>query len=186
MERSKPTEVVEPAPMPKPLPPKKIEEPVEKITSRISVLGDTGSSWSSVVSGTSLATTTATITSITKSTDSKLKQRLTAALVRKGKLPPPGLEEEAEEEEEKKPEKVSILRNLRIRSGRISERTISNVDSEGNTIGKPEHVDELLNQAILSVDKVLKDMVDTARRRPKNLLLGKYITKKQIFQKEKV
>ena len=168
--------------MDRPMPIKK-QEPKEKITSRISVLGDTGSSWSSVASGPSLATTTATIASIAKSTGSKIHQRIQLALEAKGKLPKASRSSDSEEEAEKKPEPISILKNLRIRSGHLDTRTLSNVNTEGDTIAKPDHVDELLNQAIMSVDTVLQDMAETNRKRPKNMMLGK--AKSKMFSKLK-
>ena len=83
-------EPVEPKEMPKPVAPKIVENPPkEKITTNVSVLQDTGSSWSSVVSNrTSMATTTATMASIVRSHGPKmspLRQRLNENLIKAGK-----------------------------------------------------------------------------------------------------
>lgn len=81
-------EPIEPPAIPKPIAiPKKPEvTPKEKITSNTKVLGDTGSSWSSAVSGPSLATTTATLTSIVKSQGKPLRQRINENLIKNGKM----------------------------------------------------------------------------------------------------
>ena len=76
----------EPVEVPKIMVPKKVEDtPKEKITSNVAVLGDTGSTWSSVVTGTSLATTTATLTSIVKSQGRPLRQKLNDNLIKHNK-----------------------------------------------------------------------------------------------------
>ena len=80
----------EPKEMPKLKATKVLENPPkEKITSNVSALQDTGSSWSSIVSkNTSLATTTATLASIVRSQGPKmspLRQRLNENLIKAGK-----------------------------------------------------------------------------------------------------
>ena len=60
-------------------------EPKEKITSNLDILGDTGSQWSSIGTGPSMATTTANFSLISKKTKTRLRDRIDRELEKKGK-----------------------------------------------------------------------------------------------------
>ena len=127
--------------------PKKAEpvEPKEKITSNVDVLGDTGSVWSSVATGTSMATTTANFSKISCQSVTPLRARINRELAKKGKeksIPPPKFDVVSSDEES------------------LPETTGS---------------DDLLNQAAMDhmMEETIEDIQETARKRPKNLLLGK-------------
>lgn len=183
----RPPVVEEPKAMPKPLPPNRIE-PKEKITSNTKVLQDgTGSSWSDISTGTSLATTTATIASIQKSESrSKIQHELNLRMAgRKSKIeltPTPLSDLPALEGDM---EKVSLVASLRSRNNsrapsrahspsrpRLNSDDDSEPDLDDDTIAKESHVTDLLNQAVM-MDTILDDIQEVARKRPKGLLLGK-------------
>ena len=148
----------DPEPIKDPKPKVKIstrpKEEREKITSNVKVLGDTGSNWSSVTSGPSLATTTATLRGSVNSGKglTRLRKALNDRLKFKGKLssiPPPKVDEISSNETYVEPDAIS--------SG--SSDTVT------------------LNQARnLDVDDTLEGLDESYRKRPKNLLLGKSLT----------
>ena len=59
--------------------------PKEKITSNTDILGDTGSQWSSILTGPSMATTTANFSRISRKTATPLRARINSELEKKGK-----------------------------------------------------------------------------------------------------
>ena len=144
-----PDNVSVPSMKPVPKPTKKSSDPKEKITSNLQVLGDTGSSWSSVASGTSMATTTGTMMGSVK-TITPLRKRLNDRLEQKGKM-------------------KSIPKMDEISSKVDSYEEPDEISSGSSTIGA--------NQARLDdiMDHTLEDIKDTVRKRPKALLLGKFL-----------
>ena len=128
---------------------KKSSDPKEKITSNVQVLGDTGSTWSSVTSGTSLATTTGTITGSIK-TITPLRQALNDRLRLKGKM-------------------KSIPKTDEISSNTDSYEEPDALSSGSSTIDA--------NVAMLDdlMDNTLEEIQDSTRKRPKALLLGKIL-----------
>ena len=120
----------------------------EKITSNIKVLGDTGSTWSSATSGTSLATTTATITGSVKGL-TPLRKALNDRLKFKGKL-------------------SSIPKN------NLDEISSDDTYVEPDAISSGSSATETLNEGMcLDVDDTIEGLDESNRKRPKNLLLGK-------------
>ena len=162
------------APLDKPIAQKATEEPKERITSNTKVLLDgTGSEWSSLASGPSLAITTGSIASTQVSGVSKIRQTVNLALDRKGKLNKPDIAPLViPEGVDERQNQYSVRASLRTRSEAPSVSTVTSLP-DGSTIAPDDHVEDLLNQAIMSVDTVLEDIQQTSRKRPKNLLLGK-------------
>ena len=202
--RIRPPVVKEPPQMSRPLPPKNVEPEVkevkEKITSNTKVLQDgTGSQWSEVSAGTSLATTTtASIASIQRS-ETKIRHQLNLNLKVKGKLDKPDVGSvhipilERSMEEDDRSERVSLTASLRSkqnsraksRSEMIQEEFFAETardESEeeldslsDDTVARESHVTDLLNEAVM-MDTVLEDIQSESRKRPKNLMLGKLFT----------
>ena len=172
--------------------PTPVKEPKEKITSNTKVLEDgTGSQWSDISSGPSLATTTATIASIQKS-ESKIRHQMNLNLKIKNKLNKPDIGSEKIAILETNPdhditnddrtETVSLVASLRsgLRS-RVQSRAASRAQSivsdddtelpDDDTIVQESHATDLMNEAIM-MDTILQDIQSQTRKRPKGLLLG--------------
>ena len=145
-------------------------EPKEKITSRLSVLGDgTGSDWTDKDDGTSLAST-ATVATISRNDDRKIQQVFNLDTI----------------------QDLSGLKNPLVNTDSIVKTDINGETGmqldlqhrERITVGSDEfslpseteaqedHIEDLLNQAVL--DTTLEEIQSLSRKRPKGLLLGKY------------
>ena len=138
----------------------------EKITSNLKVLQDgTGSDWTSVDSGPSLATTTATISGL--SHRSRLRERIDFNLQKKGKL--------------------SSIPDLEVSKEQDFRSEASSDELPASTV-VPDNVTEVLNREVADdLDDYFDQEDQTTRKRPKNLLLGKcaglYILKKLKFDR---
>ena len=129
----------------------RMTESKEKITSNLNVLGDSGSVWSDVSTDTSMATTTATYKSSIKSI-TPLRQRLNQRLAAKGKM-------------------QSMLIPDENSSSTLEPEEMEEIESGGSS-----SID-LMNEAALDhmVDETLDEALESARKRPKQLLLGKIL-----------
>ena len=126
----------------------------EKITSNLQVLQDgTGSDWTDVESGPSLATTTGTISGLSRR--SRLRERIDFNLQKKGKT-------------------HSIPE---VRHDYLENRSVDSEDSLPESTVVPDNVTEALQAAERdqNLDECFEDLQSVTRKRPKNLLLGKRI-----------
>lgn len=115
-------------------------------------------------------TNTGSIASISSVGGSKIRQTLDLRLKAKGKsvkvpLKPSLKTTEDSDSESDSEERYSIVRSLRSRRTSIYETSLP-----PETIATDDHVEDLLNQAIL--DETLDEIQQSQRKRPKNLLLG--------------
>ena len=127
--------------------PTKTSDPKEKITSNVKVLGDTGSTWSTVTSGTSLATTTGTLRGSVK-TLTPLRKALNDRLLSKGKMKSVVDEISSDQDSYEEPDAISSCGSSTI-----------------------DHA----NVAALDELKELEDIQESFRKRPKALCLGKIL-----------
>lgn len=117
----------------------------EKTTSNTAVLGDTGSQWSSIRTGPSLATTTANFSLISRKTTTPLRQKINDELEKKGKshsIPQ---------------DPVSSDDDMSLPDSCVSE-----------DFANQAALDHMM-------EETLEQIQETSRKRPKNLLLGKLL-----------
>ena len=145
-------------------------EPKEKITSRLSVLGDgTGSDWTDKDDGTSLAST-ATVATISRNDDAKIKQVFHLDTMRDASgIPNPLTHGEVVVKSDSQSE-VEVQVDLQSRTRSSEEPDDFSLPSE--TVAQEDHIEDLLNQAV--IDDALEQIQSLSRKRPKGLLLGKY------------
>ena len=139
----------------------------EKVTSNTAILLDgTGSDWTDLEEGPSLAST-ATAVSIRRSEGNSLKQVLTLGTVQESAIT-------------RRDNSNNQDVNIDNVNGQVViplvERERSESDSEefslpADTIAREDHIEDMLNQAIL--DTTLEEIQSLSRKRPKGLLLGK-------------
>ena len=146
--------------MDKPTSSRKQAEPKEKITSNIAVLADAGTDdWSVDYSERSLATTTATVQSRASMGISPLRAKINENLKIKGKF-------------------QSIHIPAPISAPTMSKTSMS--DEEEHSLPEDSvypDSSEGLNEAMLEeLDSALEDIQKGSRKRPRGLLLGKFIT----------
>ena len=143
--------------------------PKEKITSRISILGS-GSDWTDKEEGSSLATT-ATIATISRNDDNKIQQVINLD-VREG---PSGLQNPlsmASKVVNNDIQGITLQADLQDRDS--DTITPEDYSLASDTVAQEDHIDELLNQAV--IETTVEDFQSLARKRPKGLLLGKIWT----------
>ena len=125
-----------------------VKDVKEKITSNTRILGDTGSNWSSVPSGPSLATTTGTLKGSVKKI-TPLRKALNERLAFKGKL-------------------SSIPKST------VDEISSKDSYEEPDAISSVSSLSDRLNQAAI-MEETMDEIDESTRKRPKNLLLGKIL-----------
>ena len=143
--------------------------PKEKITSKVKLLGDTGSQWSDLTSvdDPSLATTVNTQAPSSVVSETPLRKAINRGIAEKGK-------------------KVDLDAKIKLpelsdggaaHSIRASLRSKAQSRAETESLPQssqvlPDHASELLNEAVL-MDRTLDEIQKDSRPRPKNQLLGK-------------
>ena len=150
-------------------------EKKEKITSNTKVLLDgTGSDWSDVTEGPSLAITTATIATTSGASITPIRKKINEGLAAKDKLSKAPITSPLSivDNRQENSEKVSVRESLRSKKAQ-SEQT----DSDSTLI--PDDQTDILNEALM-LENTLEDFQEDVRKRPKNLLLGKNFIKYSI------
>lgn len=144
-------------------------EPKEKITSRLSVLGDgTGSDWTDKDDGTSLATT-ATVATISRNDDLKIRQVIHLdSMPKSSDLQNPSDDSDTVVNSDKSGD-IAMQLDLEERERLLDGSDEFSLPSE--TEAREDHIEDLLNQAVM--DTTLEELQSLSRKRPKGLLLGK-------------
>ena len=156
------------------------EGPKEKITSQTRILlDDTSSEWSEDVEQSSLATTTvASVAPSMKSTATSLRKMLDLGVAKRRKdkidlekkIVIPGLAPDID-----KSSHVSLRESLKSKQS-LQASHLSGTDVRSN------HAESMLNDAVL-MDRTLDDIQEVSRKRPKDLMLGKFDIVILSFQK---
>ena len=140
----------------------------EKITSKLHVLGDTGSQWSGLTSvdDPSLATTAKTLAPTSVASETPLRQAIKKGVAEKvkkidlnEKIKLPDLADDKSA--------YSVRESLRSKAK--SKGFPQSLPASSQVL--PDHASELLNEAVL-MDRTLDEIQKDSRPRPKNQLLG--------------
>ena len=147
--------------------------PLQKIvaaqTEAITVAGEpkADDEWNHESDDDQQSTNTGSIVSIERFGETKIRQTMNLRLQAKGKFVKEPLKHtlDTEDDQDDEDERYSIVQSLRSRVTSTYEFSLPD-----DTIASDEHVEDLLNQAIM--DDALVQHQQSDRKRPKKLLLG--------------